>query len=832
MADILDSSLFDKTTKNNTDLPALSFGFEMVVPNVRQRTAKAISPTKSMWSAWSGRSNDKEQIERHDVSFNAIRRMMAIDGYVKAAVAKYINSIFLRGYTNYTLSPEIEKYMKLRLQMIIDAMPDHNHLDDFYQAIARDLVAYANVYLVKIRNKPGKMPKGVKEFKGVKILKYPNNDKKNEMISQEPIAAYELLHPASIHIIRDKETGKLIRYEQWPINAKQRPTQKKDIRKWDPWEMIHIVMDREDGYPYGIPSLDAVLDDVRIFRNMEDCASRLAYRYAFPFTQVKVGLPQPGFQASEEDIKFYRELVQNAPPDATIVTNERVEFAVVGVQGEALQLDPYLEHFKNRLFSGLQVSAVAMGEGDTANRATADALTVEMHDQIKHYQNILARNISAEIYRELLLEAGWDWYDDPEKNWCNLQFNEIELEAQIKRETHVLNLVQGNLLSITEGRQRLGEQPFTKSEWKDSYLWKVLLPQDMVKASGSPDPDSHQEMVEDHHDADIKQKKAETEQTKAQTLVHKRDAAQPPEQADGPHKTTTNTHAVTTGGGKRTVKKTTQVKEPVGPKAGAKSTAKGTSFKIRAANQHGRRSGPKRASESELLSHVEVDVTIQVDEFHEMLCDIYTDFSYEVLRAMSEHLENPKSSQDIPGIVDFVYSLVAIRINSLSEQYLKPAFGLGWDAFEAAEDHIVPQTNFHDQEILVSYNKANTYRLIGDISEQIERQLKNIEDPSEARLAINNILGAHEYRLQFMANSELIQAFWFGYSSAALEVYKKLLVIPSLEESQCEICAKKAGTILTPSMSPSMRLSQVPVYHPNCNCVLVPESDEETETNI
>ena len=210
--------------------PAIVPVVEFVTPRLKPAPSNQISVTRSPWYNYQKR---KEIIEEHRAPFIGIMRVMQQDGYARNAVAKYVNSIFLRGYKLVTLKPDIQRYIDIRMQMIVDAMPDHDHLDAFFHDVARDLVAYANVYIIKIRRRPGYLPAKMK-LAGVPRIKPKGKPEDKPILEkQDPIAAYELIHPATMHIVRDNN-GNVIRYEQWPFGETSRPVDAKNRRQWDP----------------------------------------------------------------------------------------------------------------------------------------------------------------------------------------------------------------------------------------------------------------------------------------------------------------------------------------------------------------------------------------------------------------------------------------------------------------------------------------------------------------------------------------------------------------------------------------------------------------------
>jgi hypothetical protein len=547
---------------------------------------------------------------------------------------------------------------------------------------------------------------------------------------------------------------------------------------------------------------------------------------------------KPGFQATEEDLIYYRRLVGEAPPDATLVTNEKVKFEVVGAQGAAIDLSPYLKHFEDRTFTGLQVPAVSMGRGDSASRSTADAMTTEMHDQIKHFQNIMSRAISDEIYQELLREAGYSFFDDV-KNDAKMVFEEIEVESKIKRETHIMGLVQANLITISEARIMLGRQKFTDTEWEDSYLIKVLIPQAIVKDTGLIDLDEHGKLKLEAHKTAIAQAKAEVDNVKAATDNTKADTDQikntPPPQNDGPHTTTTKTHHVTTGGGKRSVKKTVQIKKPMGRPLSVKSgPSKGTDNKNRPANQHGKKSGPKRSTElhiSESVTSHSVDFLTTVSRFETAIRELYKDLQGGAIEQGIVYMRDINKTE--PKLAELLFNLIEDRLTSVSRSYLMPAYREGSTAFstQALERGLIisPVEDFwlNERKALEEFNEKTMARLVRDVARPTLTAIKKATDETALAEKVKAIFEAQSYRLTLIANTECPQAFWFGYASAAYAAGIDLDVVA--EADACDDCLEQPG--FEHLSSARARLKKTPTVHPQCDCALEiavdPEEDDQ-----
>jgi hypothetical protein len=128
----------------------------------------------------------------------------------------------------------------------------------------------------------------------------------------------------------------------------------------------------------------------------------------------------------------------------------------------------------------------------------------------------------------------------------------------------------------------------------------------------------------------------------------------------------------------------------------------------------------------------------------------------------------------------------------------------------------------NEKKALIEFNEKTFERLIKDLCRPslraITRQQEN-QNPNPDKMAqkIHEIFEDCKYRLDLIANSEIPQAFWLGYASAAYNHGIPLQL--KREEEECDVCDKHLGK-LENSSSARQRLRSVPVYHPNCNCGL------------
>ena len=548
-----------------------------------------------------------------------------------------------------------------------------------------------------------------------------------------------------------------------------------------------------------------------------------------------------------------------------MVTAEMVEFKVIGAEGEAINLEPYLEHFQQRAFTSLGVSSVSMGIGDTTNRSTADAMSVEMHDSIKHYQNILARSITKEIFRELLQEGGWELYENFEKNWVHLRFNEIEVENQIRTETHIKDLLQSNMITFEEARERMGDQPFTLKEWADTFLIKFLLPQDIVKLTGTTDIDEHGEIMLQKHkadmsdnkreqelhpkalaaaDADINKTKADTDNVKADTALKKKELAQPAETpggaVGGAHVTTTVATKQIPGGGRS---KSVTIKKPVtapkghfapqpgapGPAAQPVTGVKKTANQQRPTNQHGTRTAPKRKTEglsiSEAIFSRDVNMSTRLVSFHKELIEMYEELRQAAIEQAKLHIDNRDTSYTDVEMSDWLYKLVEGRLTRHCERYLQNSFYSGASRLFQEVGLTAPMPgHLSEREALRDFNERTIRRLIKDLTRPSITAINSGKPEEKVIQKINDTFDNCKYRLELISNTELPQAFWFGYASAAKNSVIPIELQVITQEESCEECTSQPKKYINPD-SARTRLKTVPTFHPLCDCSLEPVYD-------
>lgn len=398
------------------------------------------------------------------------------DSYVRKAFQKKLSLMFKEGYSYRGAQTNTIRYIKTRLAQIGQA--SETPPSDLLKRIAASLIRTSNGYLIKVRS--AKASGGAKR-------KTANNK------TLQPVAAYFPAAPETMEYEVDQNTGKITRWKQRLPGGLYKIFPVEDV--------VHFSINRREGFHLGVPDLVPVIDDVRTLRHIEENIELLVYQYLFPLFHYKVGTetaPAGYTEDGEKEIDVVLEQIKYLPSEGAIVTPERHEINAIGAEGRALRAEGYLTHFKKRVFSGLGVSDVDMGESDTSNRATALTLSRQLIDTVKAIQDELEVQWDQKIISELLLESTFGERVLEEENMVHLQFHEIDINSKIELAKHFTELFKANALTYDEYRGELGFEPIevptsgedqdpeTYPDWFKTY-WKLFEePLNLIRAVDEP----------------------------------------------------------------------------------------------------------------------------------------------------------------------------------------------------------------------------------------------------------------------------------------------------------------------------------------------------------
>ena len=365
----------------------------------------------------------RELFTRPEFNLSEIRDASEADSYVKISLSKYSYLIYKAGWKFKSENQQAVDYLDQRFKIMsyCTGVP----MDILMQGVADDLVRYSNAFLLKSR---------VDRIPGVRAQSIVEDG--------QIVGGYTRVDPCSIRIKRDKH-GNILKYEQGRGGNK---------KQFKPEDVIHFYLDKDANNAFGTPRILAALEDVKLLRKIEGNVTALIYRFAMPLYHWKIGYPEPGFQGTDGEIAKAKQEIEMGSLDGVFITNEKTEIKAIGSEGNAMNMQPYLNYFEQRVFSALGVSAAQMGRGGA--KQDADSMEQQVHDTVKFIQRMMSEFIEKKMLMELLLEGGFNPFE--KDNYVDYVFEEISLETKIKKENHEINKYQSNVTTFNEARRRMG----------------------------------------------------------------------------------------------------------------------------------------------------------------------------------------------------------------------------------------------------------------------------------------------------------------------------------------------------------------------------------------
>lgn len=368
---------------------------------------------------------------------------------VRRSIKRQVNLWFKEGYNIVGENEKYNTYITKRLKQIafVTGIPTETMM----RQIVSSLLKYSNAFLIVVRNEA--MSGGIKK-RG----------------SGAPIAGLFPVSPLSMY--PKYENGKLI---QWVRILKDGTK----VQEFDVNDVIHFTLDKEEDFLFGKPRLLGVIEDIAALRRMEENIEILVAKFLFPIYLLKVGSqenPAQYYADGTSEIDTLYSLVQSMEQEGMLLGTERHELEVKGAFAEALDSEPYLRHFKTRLYTGLGVSAVDMGEGDTANRSTADNISQNLKDIVIEDQKEFAAQVQMKLFIPFFLEHPDDISALNAFDQVAMTFYNVDLDSRIKYENHLLNRWNNNIDSHDETRTKMGETPMTTGQMKRTRLHLVDIP--------------------------------------------------------------------------------------------------------------------------------------------------------------------------------------------------------------------------------------------------------------------------------------------------------------------------------------------------------------------
>lgn len=288
-----------------------------------------------------------------------------------------------------------------------------------------------------------------------------------------PVAAYFPMGAENVKVKKNK-SGKIIKYRQEMPDGRW--------KEFSPDDVIHFKTDVKPGFTFGTPRILPVIPDIQALRRLEENVEILFYQTLFPIFQYQVGTEnKPAGTITLEDgsvideVEYIRQQIATMPTEGGIVTPERHKIEYIGANGAIPNYQNVLQYFKGRVLAGLGISSVDIGDGDTANRATADSLSKALIDSVKHYQDVFEHILNHQVIADLLLELDGNLDVLHEENYVAMKFKEIDIEEQMKKNVNAQLLFNADMIDIDEAREATGRQPLRPEQEEKMFTERQTM---------------------------------------------------------------------------------------------------------------------------------------------------------------------------------------------------------------------------------------------------------------------------------------------------------------------------------------------------------------------
>lgn len=381
----------------------------------------------------------RANFEEVPYDFNEISRASDKEMYIGKSFLEHLQLMMREGFNVKSQDVDMEAYSNLRLREI-EILTSKSFWSVIRQA-GFDLIRFCNAYIIKSR-RPAPVKGKPYTLAGVQL---------------GPITGLFNADPTTITTFRNFR-GQPIYYKQFEPTTGQE-------RIWDSADVIHIQYNLKTGMVYGTPWVLPVLDDVRLLRRFEEHVDILAGNFAQPLMHWKIGNDAQPVSVDpttgESEIEKARREFMAAAQEGTLITSHRHDIKTVNTSVGGVDLNPFLIYLRDRVIAGLGLNTISLGQGGTANKATAGQLANEAINRVKDIQEVASDVINRTLLFEIALDSG-EKYDPSAAPY--LEFTEIDVESQRARENHAIAMYNGNAMTHPELRREMNRHAFTPED--------------------------------------------------------------------------------------------------------------------------------------------------------------------------------------------------------------------------------------------------------------------------------------------------------------------------------------------------------------------------------
>jgi hypothetical protein len=399
-----------------------------------------------------------------------IAKAIDVESHFARAVDRQVELTMKQGWRLKGRDPRRVRYITRRINEIM--LISETTFGQLIEDTVRDLFTHANHNWVLKRDK----------------LRSTGGPIRLHKRRVDPIAGVYAADPVCMSVKQTK-SGNIDRWKLSKRNTSIFGASKSDRERTYPArDVIHFFINRKTGFLFGTPYVVPVLDDMRLLRRLEELTDIIAHKHAFPLMVVTVGTEkQPADEVMVDgvmvpEVNIAQSQVEQLDFEGGLVVPERYAIQLIGAEGKAIDLKPYLEHMERRVLGGLRLSEIDLGRGDSSNRNTAQSITQTLEDACSRVQRILEEIITWRFLFPLLMEGNFDVdLGDPDESMVFFDFPPINREEQRAQENHAMGLYQGQLCTEDECRVEMGRKPLSEPDRAGLHLKRVDEPQSKME---------------------------------------------------------------------------------------------------------------------------------------------------------------------------------------------------------------------------------------------------------------------------------------------------------------------------------------------------------------
>jgi hypothetical protein len=264
--------------------------------------------------------------------------------------------------------------------------------------------------------------------------------------------------------------------------------------------ILRIYQDDDQFFPE--PHSLQMLDDILTLRSIEETIELLIFQYGSPMLQANVGTEEDPARPGEVDTVAAS--IESMASNGFITTDHRVKLTPINLLNNVGDFTSILEYFKTRILVGSGSSSISVGEGNTANRSTAESIDDALADHCMYFANIICFMMNYYVIPEIIATETGEINSLFNVNGdfnVRMSFNEMKLEKQIAIENSAVNLYHANILPFNRVLKRLKETPLNDDEEKDLYLHNIQIPlaEASAKEAGAVNENKKQNQPSNQH---------------------------------------------------------------------------------------------------------------------------------------------------------------------------------------------------------------------------------------------------------------------------------------------------------------------------------------------